>query len=285
MGIETSPAHFPAMSMLSTLSVAAIALLHGFAPAAVGPDGGTVLTGTFPGGQRPGFVYLPPEFTTSRRYPVVYLLHGMRGSPSEYLYGTSLLDVADTGISSGSLRPFIAVMPAAGPTPAYNGEWAGRWARYLLDDVLPWVDAHLPAIDTRTARIIGGLSAGGYGAADIGLRHPALFGTIESWSGYFHPLHDGPFRHASEGILRANDPTLLARAEVGTLRRDRTRFFLSTGPSHSRWFKSSQTAGFRQELEHLGLETAGFTYPDVKGEWRAQLARGLAWALAPGHGR
>src|SRR5438270_6723333 len=100
MGIETSPAHLSAMSVVASLAAMTIAaMLHGFAPAAAGPDGGTVLTGTFPGGERPGLVYLPPRFTTSRRYPVVYLLHGMRGSPSEYLYGTGLLDAADAGIA------------------------------------------------------------------------------------------------------------------------------------------------------------------------------------------
>jgi hypothetical protein len=119
------------------------------------------------------------------------------------------------------------------------------------------------------------------GAADIGLRHPGLFGTIESWGGYFHPLHDGPFKDADKATLRSHDPTVLARTEAGMLRRDRTRFFLSTGPNHSRWFKSTQTIRFRSELEHFGLDTAGFNDPDAKGEWRAQLQRGLGWALAP----
>jgi S-formylglutathione hydrolase FrmB len=281
MGIETSPAHLPAVSALLSLSaLAAAGILHGFAPAVVGPDGGTVLVGMFPGGDRPGYVYLPPDFTTSRRYPVVYLLHGMRGSPSEYLYGTGLVDFADQGIASGSVRPFIAVMPAAGPTPAYNGEWAGRWERYLVNDVLPWVDAHLPTIGAPPDRILAGLSAGGYGAADIGIRHPSLFGTIESWGGYFHPLRDGPFKNADQATLSAHDPTLLARTEAGTLRRDRTRFFLSTGPNHSHWFTSTQTTRFRSELEHLGLDTVGFNDPVAKGEWRAQLQQGLSWALA-----
>jgi enterochelin esterase-like enzyme len=264
---------------------ASLALLPGFTPVVSGPHGGTILMGGFPGGERPGFVYLPPGYTSLRRYPVVYLLHGLRGSPSEYVYGTDIGGFADAGIASGALRPFIGVMPAAGPTPAYNGEWAGQWERYLVRQVVPWVDAHLPTIRDGAGRILAGLSAGAYGAADIGLRHPGLFGTIEGWSGYYHPLHDGPFKHADRATLQANDPTLLARAEAATLRRDRISFYLSTGPDHSHWFKNTQTLAFRRELRQLGLRAAGFSYPFVSGEWRAQFDRGIEWALRAPSGR
>src|SRR5207245_716859 len=84
-----------------------------------------------------------------------------------------------------TLRPFIAVMPAAGPRRAYNGEWAGAWENGLIDETVPWVDASLPTIATPEGRVIAGLSAGGFGAVDIALRHPGTFGSVESWSGYF----------------------------------------------------------------------------------------------------
>src|SRR5437867_2715463 len=99
--------------------------LHGFAPAATEPSGGRLLEGTFPGTVRPGYVYLPPGFDPAVRYPVVYLLHGMPGSPVEYPGGTQLGTFADAAIAAGRLRPFIGVMPAAGTSPRYDGEWAG----------------------------------------------------------------------------------------------------------------------------------------------------------------
>jgi dipeptidyl aminopeptidase/acylaminoacyl peptidase len=71
------------MAMLAAL--VASAFLPGFAPFAAGADGGQVWSGVFPGTERPGYVYLPPGFVSTSRYPVVYLLHGMPGSPSEYL--------------------------------------------------------------------------------------------------------------------------------------------------------------------------------------------------------
>src|SRR5689334_6621098 len=111
------------MSVLAAL-VSALAL-PGFTHVASEPAGGMLLSGTFPGTERPGFVYLPPGFAPTRRYPVVYLLHGLPGSPSEYVDGTQLGLFADAQIAAGALRPFIAVLPAAGATAGYGGEWAG----------------------------------------------------------------------------------------------------------------------------------------------------------------
>jgi enterochelin esterase-like enzyme len=265
------------MPLLATLASAL--LLPGFAPFAAGPAGGEVWTGTFPGTARPGYVYLPPGFDGARRYTVVYLLHGMPGSPSEYLSGTQLPAFADEAIEHGIVRPFIAVIPAAGTDRGYNGEWAGPWERGLVGQTVPFVDRWLPTIASPRGRVIAGLSAGGYGAVDIGIHHPSVFGSIESWSGYFKPLHDGPFKEADTAELAANDPTQLAVADQARLARAGTRFFVSSGPSHSHWFRAGDTVRFARELRGLGLPVELRLYSDRKGEWRKQLDAGLAWAL------
>jgi enterochelin esterase-like enzyme len=240
-----------------------------------------VLEGTFPGTQRPGYVYLPPGFNSATHYPVVYLLHGMRGSPAEYIDATQLPAFADTEIAAGRLRPFIAVIPAAGATPRYDGEWAGPWERALVDRVVPWVDAWLPTQALPAGRVIAGLSAGGFGAVDIGLRHPGLFGTIESWSGYFTPLRDGPFAHATPAVLAAHDPTRLVVTQQSALARAGTRFFVSTGPPHSRWAPPAQTIDYADRLRALRLRYTLRIYGNRKGEWRSQLDDGLLWGLGP----
>ncbi len=254
-------------------------ILPGFSQVQTGPSGGRVLSGVLPGELRPGLVYLPPGFSTSHRYPVVYLLHGMPGSPDEYPSGAGLVDFADTSIADGAIRPFIAVVPAAGPDDRYNGEWAGPWEAGLVGSVVPWVDAHLPTVAGRRGRVIAGLSAGGFGAVNIALRHPTVFGTVESWSGYFAPLRDGPFKGASRAVLAANDPTRLARTQADVLRGEGVRFFLSTGPAHSHWFRPSETLAFTRELRGLGLPVEFRSYAVRKGEYAAQLAAGLAFAL------
>ena len=259
--------------------LAGLALLPGFSPLATAPGGGTVLGGVLPGTVRPGFVYLPPGFDTKDRYPVVYLLHGMPGSPDEYLSGTAFAQFSDAEISAGRLRPFIAVAPAAGPDRGYNGEWAGPLEQALVGRIVPWVDRYLPTIASPSGRVIAGLSAGGFGAADIGVRNPGVFGSIAAWSGYFRPLRDGPFKNASTAELDDNDPTMLVRADRDELLSARTRFFVSTGPYHSHWFRPAQTTDFAHELRGLGLPVTTFVHSAAKGEWSAQVEAGLLWAF------
>ena len=105
--------------------------------------------------------------------------------------------------------------------------------------------------------MIAGLSAGGFGAVYIALRHPGVFGAVESWSGYFHPLRDGPFKHDTRGH---SAPTTRACSCVpGTpLRRDGTRFFLSSGPYHSHWFQPAETRAFAATLRRLGVPVRTF---------------------------
>src|SRR5262249_26172890 len=146
--------------MHALAAIVTVFALPGFTQAALEPGGGRLLQGTFPGTVRAGYVYLPPGFDRTKRYPVVYLLHGMPGSPSEYPDGTQLGKFADAAIAAGVVRPFIGVIPAAGKTPHYDGEWAGRWENALVDDVLPWVDSTLPTIPRRARRGIARLSAG-----------------------------------------------------------------------------------------------------------------------------
>jgi enterochelin esterase-like enzyme len=249
-----------------------------------GPGGGTMWEGTIPhpdvrDALRPAVVYLPPHVSRGRRYDVVYLLHGFRGSPLGYVHGLRFAEIADREIAAGRVPPFIAVIPAAGPTVRYDGEWAGRWERLVVRDDVPWVDAHLPVHAGRTHHAIAGDSAGGYGAVDIGLRHPGLFGVLESWSGYFTPIADGPLVDASPAQLRAHDPTLLARSEPSTLRRLGTRFYLSCG-THDR-AALRDTRRFARELSRLGIPYRLLVRDGDHGGrfWRAQLPAALAYAM------
>ena len=256
-----------------------------FIPVRRGPEGGSVWIGRIPNREvtsdhRASAVYLPPRFSLDRRYPVVYLLHGMRGAPSSFYASLRIANVIDRLIASHRVRPFIAVMPVAGPmVNPDSGEWAGVWEDYLVHDVVPWVDSHLPTIPTQRGRAVAGLCAGGYGAIDIGLRHPSLFGTLEAWDGYFSPFRDGPFVHASPADIAAHTPTLLVARDAADLRREGVRVFLSTGGNHgvvlSRW-----TYSFAGELTRLGVQHAVWLLPRSDGSrfWRSQLPVALAYA-------
>ena len=259
--------------------------IAGFSLLDRGPDGGTVWQGAIPNTVVPharngqSVVYLPPGYSTAARYPVVYVLHGLPGSPYSVANGMRFAEIADPLVTSGVLQPFIAVVPA-GPPPKYAGEWAGPWERYLLRDVLPWSATNLPVATAAARRTLAGYSAGGFGAVDIGLRHRSLFSTVESWSGYFDPPHDGPFRHASPATLRANDPTLLARRDAAALRGGHLQVFLSVGSTHDRWTEA-RTLAFASELRALHVPYRLWLAPgghDGKF-WRKQLPAALEYAV------
>ena len=273
---------------MRTLLLAAALLPSGWTHVRTGPEGGVVWIGRIPNqvvtwDHRASAVYLPPAFDPTRRYPVIYLLHGMRGSPSEFWDSLRLAGVADGLISSGSAPPFIAVMPVAGPrVDPDGGEWAGAWEDYLVDDVVPWVDGHLPTLPGAANRALEGLCAGGFGAVDTGLRHPGLFGMLGSWEGYFAPVfRDGPFVDAGKADLDAHDPTLLVRAEAPRLRRDGVRFYVSAGGNHAR-ILSSWTTSFAGELRGLRLPYELWRLPASERDhfWRATLPSALLYAGA-----
>jgi enterochelin esterase-like enzyme len=257
-----------------------------------GPAGGTVWQGLIPNRAVPAarrltVLYLPPAVSPGTLYPVIYLLHGFPGAP--YIisdgHGLRLAEFADRAIEAHVLRPFIAVAPPAGITGRYDGEWVGVWESYVIHDVIPWVESHLPTLRTAAGRTIAGLSAGGYGAVDIGLRHPDLFRTIESWSGYFKAPRDGSLASASAAELAAHDPSRLVESESRLLHHLGTRFFISSGTTLDRP-SEADAVGFARELASLGLPYSLVLRPGGHDGplWRKQLPAALRFALGPASG-
>ncbi len=249
-----------------------------------GPYGGSVWKGSIantylPRAWRPTVVYLPPKFDPDTRYPVVYLLQGFPGGPFQFVFGIDVAGHADDLIAAHEVTPFIAVIPPAGLTVRFEGEWTGVWEDYLVRDVVPWVNRHLPAEPGVHGRVIAGLSAGGYGAVDIGLRHPRLFGTLESWSGSFSAPHDGSLARATAAELTRHDPSLLVRREARLLRRLRVRFFLSSGTRDRAAVR--ETESFAREL--FSLRIAHRLWLGLGGHngrfWRSQFAPAISYAL------
>ena len=250
-------------------ALAAAAVLAGWTQVGTGADGGTVWSGRLPGDAQASSIYLPPGYAPTERYPVLYLLHGLPGSPAEYWNALQLAQHLGE-------PPFIVVTPA-GPT---DGEWTGQWEHYVVDDAVPWVDAHLSTIRSARGRVLEGLSAGGYGAVDIGLRHPSVFGGVGSWDGYFTPFRDGPLAHATAEQLAAHDPMLLVREEAATLRHDGMRFYVSAGGNHGA-IRTSGSLAFARELRRLRLPLEVWLLPRAeRGHfWTATVPTALRFAL------
>lgn len=134
---------------------------------------------------------LPEGYTAdlSRRYPVVYLLHGLLSSADEYLVCMNLLE------TSASSKVIVVIPQGTGDgywIDWHNGKQLRE--RALIETLLPHIDATFRTIPDRDHRAVAGLSMGGYGAMVQAARHPDLFAAAASFSGVVaisepeHPL-------------------------------------------------------------------------------------------------
>ncbi len=144
------------------------------------------------GRHQPVDVYLPPGYRShaDRRYPVLYLLHGVPGRPGAFLQTVRMGVVEDVLVARRRVQPMILVMPFGSTGSFTDKEWANGirpgegWETFLARDVVRAVDARYRTIPDGAHRALAGLSEGGYGALNIGLHHPGRFRVLESWSGY-----------------------------------------------------------------------------------------------------
>jgi enterochelin esterase-like enzyme len=131
-------------------------------------------------------VYVPPcYFSLGKRFPVIYLLHGLSYREQQW-EELGLLQAMDDGILDGTLAPAIIVMPYLGnlgqfnqfpPDDSYEG--------FLLDELMPQIERNFCTLDNATSRAIGGISRGGFWAYTIAFRHSDLFGIVAGHSAYF----------------------------------------------------------------------------------------------------
>ncbi|MCX5746131.1 MAG: alpha/beta hydrolase-fold protein [Proteobacteria bacterium] len=217
-------------------------------------------------------VYLPAGYDASaRRYPVFYYLHGLGGNETDWTTGGHLREAADAMALAA-----IVVMPdgdnsfyvdSARPVDydACRATGAGmlmpdqprehtcvrasHYASYIQHDLVRWVDATYRTIATREGRGVAGLSMGGFGALELGMRFPDTFAAAASHSGVDALLFAGPM------------PYVAGHPEQATLVTDVATWGAAIGP--------------------LGDWIRALLGPDL-ASWRAVDPATLATTLAPG---
>lgn len=137
-------------------------------------------------------IYLPPGYETSpdKRYPVVYLLHGIGDNDQNWTrewskgnegYG-AIQDVMNKGIKEKRFGEMIVVMPDQ-RTKSFgsfyvNSSATGNWDDFTSKELVEYIDKNYQTLAKAESRGIAGHSMGGFGALTLGMKHPETFSVV-----------------------------------------------------------------------------------------------------------
>lgn len=179
-------------------------------------------------------IVLPADYYTSnRRYPVVYLLHGYGDDETGWIQFGEADRLLENSVEAGELPTMIIVMPDAGVS-WYMNDYQNkvRYEDMFVQEFIPHIDSTYRTRTKREFRAIAGLSMGGHGALVLAMHHPNLFGSCaalsasvrtdeavmaipdERYNMVFAPAFSGPVK-GEERLTTAwkrNNPLTLAKS-------------------------------------------------------------------------
>lgn len=245
----------------------------------------------------PYAVYLPSDYALStRRYPVVYSLHGYGDNESAWIQFGEVNLAADRAIAGRELPPMIIVMPAGGVTWFANDvRGRDRWEDMFIREFVPFIDRVYRTRPTRENRALSGLSMGGWGALSLALAHIDLFAAVAAfspalWTEEDLAAHGGATydynyaalfgaRPAGEGRLpdffKARNPTSLAKTMPETELKE-LRIYIDCGDDDDQLKGSASLHEIlrrRQIPSELRVRNGEHTWD----YWRAGIVAGLAF--------
>jgi enterochelin esterase-like enzyme len=135
-------------------------------------------------------VYTPPGYSKDKRYPVLYLLHGIGGDETEWERFATPDVLLDNLIADGKAVPMIIVMPngraqkddRAGPNAMATAPAFAAFEKDLLQDVIPAIESRYSVQADREHRALAGLSMGGGQSLNFGLAHLDTFAWVGGFS-------------------------------------------------------------------------------------------------------
>ncbi|MCX2837105.1 alpha/beta hydrolase family protein [Salinimicrobium sp. MT39] len=146
-------------------------------------------------------IYLPKSYSTDteRKYPVLYLLHGLYGSNTDWVERGHVKDVANRLINAEEAVEMIIVMPDAG-TDWYGYFNMNGWAYedYFFKELIPHIEKTYRTIPDKKHRAIAGLSMGGGGSVVYAQKHPDMFSSVYAMSAWLGIEPGGGIQDADE---------------------------------------------------------------------------------------
>jgi putative tributyrin esterase len=276
--------------LVALAAVGGLSVRERLSPAVAAPSQTLYITCPSPslGGSLPAAVYLPQNYDAGEaHYPVVYFLHGLPAGPMAYK-----LNGYVAGAVAASGHAAIVVAPQGSRKSDDDREyleWGPRenWPKVISHDLTTSIDSRFRTIANRHGRALVGVSAGGFGAFNIGLRELSVFSVVESWSGYFaatdpsgdHVLKLGSKEADREARIRPAVSLAAAMKRLPSL----VGFYV--GRQDQRFYSDNTTLNLEWSAAHVPHLFA--TYPgghslSVWAKWAPLwLGRALAYLRAP----
>jgi S-formylglutathione hydrolase FrmB len=169
---------------------------------------------------RPLHVWLPPQYEArefaERRFPVLFDLVGFMGSGPGHTnwkgFGENVPERAARLVHQKKMAPAIIVFPdcftSLGGNQYINSSAVGRYADYLTEELVPFVDAQFRTLAAREHRGCFGKSSGGYGAIVHGMRYPKVWGAVADHSGdsYFEMVYGSDWPNTLDALAAFAEP-------------------------------------------------------------------------------
>ena len=208
------------------------------------------LSSTALGRDMPYKVFLPPGYdaTSSTRYPVLYMLHGLGGSYAEW-EGLGLFETATDLMQRGQIEPMIIVTPEG-----ERGYWVDhtgngpRFGTYIARDLVSAVDLDYRTLRDRSSRAVGGMSMGGQGALQLALNNPDEFSVVGAHSVALRRYEEALPYYGSREYFEARDPVAICAKDEE--RAERLMISIDIGTSDM-WYGAAER--FHQQLRAEGI--------------------------------
>ncbi len=212
-------------------------------------------------GTRQYGVILPPGYNQNpkKRYPVIFLLHGGHDNARAYAEKYAVMEVLHELYKSGKLPQAIIITPDGndnrGSNPLYDPDYYdgpnGKVATLIGSELVQVVRLRYRTLEDPKFWALGGLSSGGWGALNIGLRYLQNFSILFSHSGYF--TDDSGPQNSPQNIVQQLSPQ----------QKQQLRVYLDAGRNDRNLLAS--TKAFAETLNKLGIKNVFYAFPGGHG--------------------
>ncbi|MDQ6695430.1 MAG: esterase family protein, partial [Chloroflexota bacterium] len=160
-------------------------------------------------------------------------------------------------MSTGQISQFIIVLPEGDQGYWVDQSGGPQWGTYMAHDVVTQIDSRYRTLADRQYRAIGGLSMGGYGALELAILYPDIFGVAGADSPSLHVFADAPpYYAANRTYFDAHDPVYLYKAHPDVART--IKLYIDDGAGDA-WLPADQ--GFHDLLTAQGIPHEWHLFP------------------------